>query len=292
MKKHLILPALWLLAAFAVAPSFAQTWTKIADEGQFFSAEAPVRYGKAPTWIERPVSGAGQCTNGFFGSDPVPNVAKTCEVRSTPTPPPVAGPLPAPSCWPAQFVGSGTPARVLTVKPSDALPLAPAPVDAVEHTGALWHCMEAGQWRAQFVWCESSKLPECAARVTLASVAGLSAAWANNPPRAADASNAWVAAVLRSRALAIAPAASAPASAPTPTVERWVVATAPANASPPGTRPGYTYIAPATLVADYTRVPQGTACDCAKTSYQQSSNTRYCNVGTPDARVAVCVRAP
>ena len=44
------------------------------------------------------MSGAGQCTNAFFGSDPAPGVTKTCELSST------AAPAPAP----APVVGSAT----------------------------------------------------------------------------------------------------------------------------------------------------------------------------------------
>ncbi len=56
-------------------------WSRIAVEEQAFNV-APgttVRYGSGGIYKSRRVSGAGSCTNDFFGGDPTPNVAKTCE---------------------------------------------------------------------------------------------------------------------------------------------------------------------------------------------------------------------
>ena len=66
------------------------TLSKIADEGGSFtvSGTATVRYGAGKTLVEKSVSGTGQCTNEFFGSDPVPGTGKSCYLF---TPTPVAG---------------------------------------------------------------------------------------------------------------------------------------------------------------------------------------------------------
>ena len=60
----------------------AQSWTKIADEGGGFTVAGTttVRYGAGTSWIQLSVTGTGQCTNGFFGSDPIQYTAKECDV--------------------------------------------------------------------------------------------------------------------------------------------------------------------------------------------------------------------
>ncbi|WP_280151200.1 PQQ-dependent sugar dehydrogenase [Piscinibacter sp. XHJ-5] len=57
------------------------TWTKISDEGQGFtvSGTQTVRYGASASWVQRSVAGSGQCTNAFFGRDPLAGVVKRCE---------------------------------------------------------------------------------------------------------------------------------------------------------------------------------------------------------------------
>lgn len=72
----------------------AESWTKIAGEGQSFSVAAGtvVRYGAGSTWIQKTVSGAGACTNAFFGKDPAVGVTKQCQVQAAPPAPPAAGP--------------------------------------------------------------------------------------------------------------------------------------------------------------------------------------------------------
>lgn len=76
------------------APVFASgtattggTLTKLADEGGSFSVTgtATVRYGAGTTFVEKSVTGTGECTNEFFGSDPVVGTGKSC-FRFTPTP--------------------------------------------------------------------------------------------------------------------------------------------------------------------------------------------------------------
>jgi hypothetical protein len=73
-----------------------------------------------------------------------------------------------------------------------------------------------------------------------------------------------------------------------PAAEAWVVAPAIASANPPGTRPTYTYTAPATIRLDGGRVAQGAPCDCALARYQ--SPQVYCSVQGSATKVAVCVR--
>ncbi|HSW03975.1 InlB B-repeat-containing protein [Aquabacterium sp.] len=68
-----------------VTAAFAQsTWTKIADEGASFTVNGTqtVRFGAGSSWVQRSVTGSGQCTNAFFGSDPAWGVFKTCELLS------------------------------------------------------------------------------------------------------------------------------------------------------------------------------------------------------------------
>lgn len=64
-------------------PPPASSWTRIATEGQSFSVSGTrwVRYGADPRWVQRSVTGSGQCTNAFFGTDPAPYVGKVCEVQ-------------------------------------------------------------------------------------------------------------------------------------------------------------------------------------------------------------------
>jgi hypothetical protein len=59
-----------------------QTWTKVANEGQTFSLSTTktVRYGAQTSWIQKTLSGTVQCTNSFFGADPIYGVTKECDV--------------------------------------------------------------------------------------------------------------------------------------------------------------------------------------------------------------------
>ena len=60
----------------------APGWTKIADEGQGFAVDGTqaVRYGSGAYWITRTVTGGGECTNAWFGTDPIVGVVKQCEI--------------------------------------------------------------------------------------------------------------------------------------------------------------------------------------------------------------------
>ncbi|HEX2542201.1 MAG TPA: DUF1996 domain-containing protein [Caldimonas sp.] len=84
----------------AQPPAPAPVWVTVASEGQSFSTSAPttVRYGANSISTTRTVSGPAMCSNGFFGSDPIFGVAKSCQVLSSapaPAPAPVA-PTPVP----------------------------------------------------------------------------------------------------------------------------------------------------------------------------------------------------
>ncbi|MBC8056132.1 MAG: hypothetical protein H7Y61_06095, partial [Rhizobiales bacterium] len=75
---------------------------KLATEGASFSISGTqtVRFGADSRWIQKLVNGTGQCTNGFFGSDPAVGTVKSCElitVASTlpAAPTPVLAPAPA-----------------------------------------------------------------------------------------------------------------------------------------------------------------------------------------------------
>src|SRR5437764_484130 len=84
------------------------TWTQIAMENQSFtlSATQTVRYGSALYgWVQKTLSGTGQCSNAFFGIDPAPGVGKVCEAAATTLPL-----LVAPGAW--SVIGSSTAAGV------------------------------------------------------------------------------------------------------------------------------------------------------------------------------------
>ena len=65
-----------------VAIGAGGTSTKLADEGGSFTltASSIVRYGDAATnaFVEKTLTGTGQCTNDFFGNDPLVGVGKAC----------------------------------------------------------------------------------------------------------------------------------------------------------------------------------------------------------------------
>ncbi len=67
-----------------------------------------VRYGANNSWIQKTVSGGGNCTNAFFGMDPIVNQLKQCDVLTSgaPSPSPAPAPAPSPAPAPAPTVGS------------------------------------------------------------------------------------------------------------------------------------------------------------------------------------------
>jgi uncharacterized protein YkwD len=91
-----------------------QNWNMLIGEGQAFNvpANTTVRYGRADVgWVDKKVSGEGQCSNDFFGFDPKPAGYRHCYVAVRVNP--VPAPVPLPSTPPA------TPAP-LPVPPVDA----------------------------------------------------------------------------------------------------------------------------------------------------------------------------
>src|SRR5205823_3888644 len=75
------------------------SWTQIAWENQSFSVSGTqtVRYGTNGAWITKTVTGSGQCSNAFFGSDPAYGIGKVCQVSSAAAPAPSPAPAPAPA---------------------------------------------------------------------------------------------------------------------------------------------------------------------------------------------------
>ncbi|AKJ28350.1 hypothetical protein [Caldimonas brevitalea] len=71
------------------AQSLAARWVRIANEYQSFTVQGTqtVRYGLDTRWVQKRVSGSGQCTNAFFGSDPARGVDKVCERLESDVPP-------------------------------------------------------------------------------------------------------------------------------------------------------------------------------------------------------------
>jgi Peptidase M66 len=84
-------------ATSPLSPEAAIVWTRLATEGNGFTVNGTqtVRYGSGNTWIERSITGGGQCTNAFFGNDPLFGVVKECQLASEsaapPPPPPPTG---------------------------------------------------------------------------------------------------------------------------------------------------------------------------------------------------------
>lgn len=78
------------------SPALAATpgWTTIAADGRSFSLSGTqtVRYGADTRWVEKTVTGSGQCTAAFFGSDPGQMAVKSCQVQA---PAPARSPAPA-----------------------------------------------------------------------------------------------------------------------------------------------------------------------------------------------------
>jgi uncharacterized protein (DUF1800 family) len=65
---------------YATTATTGGTLSKIADEGGSFTVGGTgmVRYGAGTTFIEKSVTGAGQCNTTFFGSDPIVGTVKSC----------------------------------------------------------------------------------------------------------------------------------------------------------------------------------------------------------------------
>jgi len=112
-KLAVAVPATSTLTPNSVAPSnlVVPVWTKIASEHELFelTKAQTVRYGAGTTWVQKSVIGKAQCSNTYFGKDPIYGTLKSCDtqiavVSPTPAPlpvvnapvvsPPVTAPLP------------------------------------------------------------------------------------------------------------------------------------------------------------------------------------------------------
>ncbi|WP_156466652.1 polysaccharide lyase [Methylibium sp. Root1272] len=118
-----------LVSTTAAAP--AGTYTHLAYEKYPFSVTGTqvVRFGSGSTWISRSVTGSGQCTNQFFGKDPLPAVYKRCELLVQASSAPAPAPSPAPA--PAPVAAAPTPAPAA---PAPAPTPAPAPAPSTATT--------------------------------------------------------------------------------------------------------------------------------------------------------------
>ena len=113
----LLTAGLALAQADTPEPTRAQApvWTRIAIEGAPFTVPAGsiVRYGVRGSMVEREVSGDGECSNAFFGSDPARERVKVCEVSGA-----AAGASPARAAA-RSFAPTTAPAGAVTYHFSD-----------------------------------------------------------------------------------------------------------------------------------------------------------------------------
>ena len=67
--------------AATAASSTASVWLTVAKESAAFavSGTQTVRFGAGSTWVQKSVTGSGQCTTAFFGQDPLVGVGKVCQ---------------------------------------------------------------------------------------------------------------------------------------------------------------------------------------------------------------------
>lgn len=172
---------------------------------------------------------------------------------------------PPPSCWPAQVLGVGTPARWEIVRPP-----APAPAAYV----LWWFCPHRFGSDAAILWCRADRLAEClsadlAAAIAAPSATTFAALWA------ANVTERWQATEV---AAALNIALSGHIAKERPAPPRWAVAlngahpTRPAYAlvpyptTQPGTAPDANSTAPpppARSSSASGRATVGAACDCS-----------------------------
>jgi uncharacterized protein YkwD len=84
----------------AAQPSMSTEWWELAGEGASFNVASKtwIRYGNADIgWAYKRVSGAGTCSNEFFGFDPKPMGYRHCYFVAGTDPVPVVGAAPAPT---------------------------------------------------------------------------------------------------------------------------------------------------------------------------------------------------
>ena len=100
-------PAYGIVKVCQVAAPVATTWSRIAGEGEAFTvgSDATVRYGAGSSFVTRTLSGAGTCSNDFFGNDPNYGVVKSCEIAAAGSTPPTPSPSPSPPTPPPTVAG-------------------------------------------------------------------------------------------------------------------------------------------------------------------------------------------
>ncbi len=76
------------VATAAPAPAPAPSNSTVATENGTFNVASGtvVQYGAGSSWVSKTVSGAGTCSNTFFGTDPDPGVVKSCQVATAAAP--------------------------------------------------------------------------------------------------------------------------------------------------------------------------------------------------------------
>lgn len=65
-----------------VVTDTAEEASMMAKEGQSFDFVGNVKYGINSTWISKNSTGSGQCSNGWFGRDPVVGTKKECQAHN------------------------------------------------------------------------------------------------------------------------------------------------------------------------------------------------------------------
>jgi hypothetical protein len=148
-------PAYGIVKSCRIAAS-SSARTTVAIEGQSFTLAAPttVQYGANSSWISKTLSGEGQCTNEFFGSDPAYGIVKSCVVDTSAVPtataqsttPTTSQPAPAATPTPPTYGGVFVDTTNLpvpqpgidyvTLANTGVIPALPAPTDW-EHDGAF-----------------------------------------------------------------------------------------------------------------------------------------------------------
>lgn len=75
-----VLKSCWAQDTAIVSAAPSATWSAFAGEGASFNSTKTLllRYGTSSQFAEMSVSGAGTCSNTFFGKDPAPGVLKSC----------------------------------------------------------------------------------------------------------------------------------------------------------------------------------------------------------------------
>lgn len=274
----------FLLLALAGLPAACQTWTRIAVEGDAFTASGVVRYGSGSAWIEKQVSGAGQCTNAFFGSDPLNGVVKECQVPVQAPPPPApaasAPPVAKKECIHKSYwtpFGSGT-EWVRGTRDGGAVKVS---------WWGYW-CPEVdGTWGAVMMQCVEGRT--CVSAAVLSAELD-TAARSSDPVASFQAARARLASPVLEAEKATWSAARADLIAALerikPAVALWVVAPNPSSTTTPPTRPMFLLADPSKQVTQ--RATVGARCDCSK-PVLKNTLTLCPLAGTVDPLTA-CVR--